>query len=385
MEFELIVKKLKNELSTQEELAFDKWYNASAKHKAYYLKVSRSCLKNKEPVKTKEAWKIMSSKLNQKSKNSDWKIAVAATIIAVIGLSGFFQFIRNQQLVSTIPNSLTSSPIEIGDDKAILTLGNGTEIVLTNKNYQNNQIKSNGSEIIYEPLNSRPANEAIVYNYLTVPRGGEYFVKLSDGTKVWLNSDSKMKYPVRFTGSSRKVELLYGEAYFEVSPSTMHQGADFIVATQNQVIKVLGTEFNITAYKEDKYIATTLVGGKVTITNSETQQQEYLIPNQQLKLNTKTNKLNIYNVDPENIICWKNGFFRFENKSLEEIMIVLSRWYNMEVIFKDKDLQKKKFNGVFSKKQQIESILGSIQKTSKAILKVKEDKIIIENYPIQAQ
>ena len=380
MEFNLIVKKLKNELSPQEKEAFNKWYNASPKHKAYYLKVSRSYLKEKEPVKTNEAWKSVSSKLYQDSKNPYWKIAIAATIIAIIGVSGFFQFAKNKQPASTIPNSLTSSPIEIGDGKAILTLGNGTEIVLTDRIFQNNQIKSNGSEIIYEPLNSRAANEAIVYNYLTVPRGGEFFVKLSDGTKVWLNSDSKLKYPVQFTGNSRKVELLYGEAYFEVSPSTIHQGAHFVVATQHQVIEVLGTEFNIKAYKEDKFIATTLVGGKITLTNNETKQQEYLTSHQQLKLNTKTNKLSIHKVDPENVICWKNGFFKFKNKSLEEIMVVLSRWYDMEVIFKDKDLEKKKFNGVFSKKQQIESILKSIQKTQKASFKVKEEKIIIENY-----
>jgi len=380
MEFALMVKKLKNELSSQEEAAFNKWYNASARHKAYYLKVRKSYLKEKETVKTNEAWKSINSKLNQESKNPYWKIAVAATIIAIIGVSGFFQLTKNEQPASTIPVSLTSSPIEIGDDKAVLTLGNGTEIVLTDKTYQNNHIKSNGSQIIYEPINPQAADEAIVYNYLTVPRGGEFFVKLSDGTKVWLNSDSKLKYPVRFTGNSRKVELLYGEAYFEVSPSTMHLGANFVVATQHQVIEVLGTEFNIKAYKEDKFIATTLVGGKVTITNSKTQQQENLTPNQQSKLNTITNKLIVHKVDPENIISWKDGFFKFENKSLEEIMIVLSRWYDMEVIFKDKGLEKKKFNGVFSRKQEIKNILGSIQKTQEATLEVKEDKIIIENY-----
>jgi len=384
MEFELIVKKLKNELSPKEAVAFGKWYNASAKHRAYFAKVSGNYLKETAPVATDEAWKSISSKLNKDQKNQYWKIAIAASIIGIITLSGFLQLI-NTPPITNIPNAMTSSPIKIGDDKAILTLGNGTNIVLTNNTYQNNYIKSNGTQLIYDSINSQPNAEAIVYNYLTIPRGGEYFVKLSDGTKVWLNSDSKLKYPVRFSGTSRKVELIYGEAYFEVSPSTLHDGANFIVATQNQVVEVLGTEFNIKAYQEDAIIATTLVEGKVSLTNSATQQQEYLMPNQQLKLNTKTNKVSIQQVDPENIVSWKNGFFKFKNTSLKEIMIVLSRWYDMDVAFKDKDLKKKKFNGVFSKKQQIENILEAIQKTREAAFKIEGEKILIEDYTNKTQ
>src|SRR5690606_40703343 len=110
---------------------------------------------------------------------------------------------------------------------------------------------SNGEEIIYNNNTSRQ----LVYNYLTIPRGGQFQLTLSDGTRVWLNSETQIKYPVSFTdGESRQVELVYGEAYFEVSHSTEHKGSDFIVYNQNQEVQVLGTEFNIKAYKDDSNI-----------------------------------------------------------------------------------------------------------------------------------
>ena len=201
---------------------------------------------------------------------------------------------------------------------------------------------------------------------------------LSDGTKVWLNSDSKLKYPVHFTGSSREVELLYGEAYFEVSPSTLHDGANFIVATQHQVLEVLGTQFNIKAYKEDDFIATTLVGGEIVLTNNETSQQEYLTPNHQLKLNTQTNILSINPVDPKFIIGWKSGLFEFNNSSLEEIMVVLSRRYDFEVVFNNTELRNKKFSGIFRTVQTIENILESIKKTGEAAFDIKGKQIFIK-------
>ncbi|MDT0678331.1 FecR family protein [Autumnicola musiva] len=377
MEFEIIVKKLNNELSPKEKIAFDKWYHASAKHRAYYVKVRNNYLKEAKLVKTDDAWKFISSKIEKDQKNQYFKIALAASILGIIGLSIFFQFI-NDQPVSTILNPSAISVTDFRNDKAILTLGNGTEIDLTNKTYQTTHIKSNGSQIVYEPLKHQFTDEAIVYNYLTVPRGGEYFIKFSDGTEVWLNSDTKLKYPVQFTERFRKIELIYGEAYFNVSSSTMHQGASFIVGTPDQVVEVQGTKFNIKAYKEDEIITTTLVEGKVTVINSETKIKEFLIPNQQLALNTITNKYSIQKVNPKNFICWKNGLFTFKNKSLEDIMIVLSRWYDIEVTFRNEKLKERKFNGVFRKNQQIENILESIERTRKAAFDIKGGKIYVE-------
>jgi transmembrane sensor len=226
------------------------------------------------------------------------------------------------------------------------------------KSIQTPNAISNGEEITYDSDNIDA--EEVVYNYLTIPRGGQFQVVLEDGTEVWLNSESKLKYPVRFKeGETRKVELIYGEAYFVVSPSTNHQGAKFKVFNNAQEVEVIGTQFNIKAYKDENSIRTTLVEGKVNVSIENRKQS--LVPNQQLILNTISNTTSIQDVDVYNEIAWKDGVFSFDEKSLEEIMTVLSRWYDIEVVFKTKSIEKLEFVGILRKNQSIEAILNSIK------------------------
>jgi len=215
---------------------------------------------------------------------------------------------------------------------------------------------STGEEIIYQPT----ANSQISYNYLTIPRGGEYKITLPDGTKVWLNSESQLKYPVSFTeGTPRKVELVYGEAYFDVSPSTEHKGAKFKVLNNRQEVEVLGTEFNIKAYKDETNIYTTLVEGKVAI-NTENQ-NKILTPGEQSNLDITLNSITINKVNIRQETSWKDGIYLFKGKSLKEIMVTLSRWYNMDVIFVDKNLEEVRFTGSLNKNQNIVDVLIDIK------------------------
>jgi ferric-dicitrate binding protein FerR (iron transport regulator) len=185
---------------------------------------------------------------------------------------------------------------------------------------------------------------------------------LSDGTKVWLNSETQLKYPVSFTDSeSRQVELVYGEAYFEVSPSTEHKGADFKVFHDHQEVQVLGTEFNIKAYKDETNIYTTLVEGKVAVNYNGNNQ--ILAPNQQSNLNTENNNITMAMVDVYRETSWTQGVFIFKKKPLKKIMEVLSRWYDMEVVFENKELENVIFSGTFNKKHSIEDILTAIKNT----------------------
>ena len=187
------------------------------------------------------------------------RISVAVSILLIFAFS-LFQFINRDVIVETS----NVNAIDIGSSKAVLTLENGDKIVLEkNKKYQSKTASSNGEKLIYTSVNETENKTKILYNYLTIPRGGEFFIKLSDETKVWLNSESQLKYPVSFLkGETRKVELVYGEAYFEVSPSTKHSGAKFKVLTKKQEVNVVGTEFNIKAYKNDPIIYTTLIEEK---------------------------------------------------------------------------------------------------------------------------
>lgn len=300
------------------------------------------------------------------------KIAIAASIVLLLGTTLFKLYDIDQQtkdVIETIPAS-----IEIGSNKAVLTLGNGNEVVLGEGNeYQTEKVKSNGERLVYSKDNE---SEEIVYNYLTIPRGGEFFVQLADGTKVWLNSESKLKYPVRFDkGKDRGVELIYGEAYFEVSPSTLHHGAAFDVITKSQLINVLGTSFNIKAYREEDEIATTLVEGSVKVGKGENMRT--LKPNQQSLVTALTDKIHVVEVDVSHEISWIKGLFAFNEDSLDEMMIVLSRWYDAEVIFENAEHKNYVFTGILEKTEAVEDILKLIEATSEGQIKFEVNENLI--------
>lgn len=203
----------------------------------------------------------------------------------------------------------------------------------------------------------------VLYNYLTIPRGGQFFVELSDGTKVWLNSESKLKYPVHFIeGKPRNVELVYGEAYFDVSPSANHKGASFNVSSRGQSIEVIGTAFNVKAYKDETMTYTTLVEGRIALNTQN--KSRVLEPNQQALLNEINLSVEVKPVDVYNEISWKDGVFSFKGKSLKELTRVISRWYDVDVVFKNKEVESMTFKGVLGKNQPIEDILSSIKSAS---------------------
>ncbi|WP_345027343.1 FecR family protein, partial [Flavivirga jejuensis] len=190
-----------------------------------------------------------------------FKYSAAALIVLMFSLSYFF--INNQKPINNL-NSF-EEVVSPGVDKATLTLEDGSSVVLEKgQHYNTEDVESNGEQIVY----NKKGSTSISYNYLTVPRGGKFEVKLADDTQVWLNSESKLKYPVTFKkGETRQVTLVYGEAYFDVSPSENHNGATFKVVSNLQEVEVLGTEFNIKAYKDEKSVYTTLAEGKVSVRN----------------------------------------------------------------------------------------------------------------------
>lgn len=308
-------------------------------------------------------------------RNTFFKIAAAASVAVLISIPLVFKEKKDVEKVSD--PVVVAKTIETGKDKATLTLEDGSVISLEKgKAYAEGNVSSNGEKLVYNSKNGKVGK--IANNLLTIPRGGQFFVQLSDSTKVWLNSESQLKFPVAFVdGETRQVELLYGEAYFEVSPSTKHKGSKFKVKTQKQNVEVLGTEFNIKAYKEEAAIYTTLVTGKVAISNPETKQ--ILKPNQQSKLNLNTNSIAIYPVDVYNEISWKKGLFVFKGMSLKEISKVLSRWYDVEIVFEDPAQGNVKFNGVLNKNQNLEEILTIIKNTKFiTAYEIKNKKIIIK-------
>jgi len=336
----------------------------------------RNELSNK--IDVEEDWKIIKSKIEIPVKKNNYRWYAAASIV----LGFFFSFYVFSDKASTEPaivekESIKKNNIAVGANKAVLTLEDGSNINLEKgKTFKTNAINSNGEQLVYNKTNQ----EKTSYNYLTIPRGGQYFVKLSDGTEVWLNSESKLKFPVAFIADkTREVELIYGEAYFAVSPSTKHNGAKFKVINKGQDIEVLGTEFNLKAYKDETNIYTTLVEGKVVVSNAVNNSTHNLLPNQQSILNIESNKMKVSSIDVKSEISWKDGLFSFKEKNLKDIMKVISRWYDVDVVFQNKSLETIKFKGVLGKEQNIEDILSSI-KTLSVINDYKVDgKTIILN------
>ena len=288
------------------------------------------------------------------------KVAFAASIILLVGISLFNQFYFNETII-------IRDPIVIGTDKAVLTLENGDQVILEKgQKFQNKTLNSDGKELSYSIKSRSSSNfvdEKIASNFLTVPRGGQFSLNLEDGTKVLLNSDSKIKYPVKFIkGEKRQVELLYGEAFFDVSSSKNNNGSEFIVSTKTQKINVLGTKFNVKSYSEDDIITTTLVEGKVKVENGEN--QILLFPNQQSKVDSNSAIIDVSDVDVSQQISWINGLFSFNDTSLEDIMHTLSRWYDLEFIFKSANQKNFIFSGILERTKSIEDILFIIEKTS---------------------
>lgn len=382
MEFKIIIKRINNSLSNEEELVFHQWINESDKHRQYFENVKKNYNNEISIIDMKQSWKSLNQKINERNhrpiKNPQttlWKIAaVAASVAIVIGIS--FLLI-NQDPIRKSMDRISQNKIIIspGSHKAILTLSNGQQVLLgSSKNYNLQSCNINKNQVIYNQNGKKDNADKISYNEISTPLGGEYQIVLADGTRVWLNADSKLKYPESFmTGKNREVELVYGEAYFEVSPANKHNGSHFLVKTDQQVINVIGTEFNIRAYAKERTISTTLVKGIVNVSIGTSKQT--LMPAQQANFDKERTTLTKESVDIYDIIAWKDGIFSFTDKPLDEIATVLERWYNVKIIIENDSMKKIRFSGVFSKDQDLNSILNIIQKTN--IIKYQSNKEIV--------
>ncbi|WBL21486.1 FecR family protein [Zunongwangia sp. HRR-M8] len=288
-----------------------------------------------------------------------FKYAVAACFAVCIGINFFYYYQNDTSHVSQ-----NTSNIQKGTDKATLTFADGTRVILENgKEYNSDAVYSNGTHLVYKNKENKDKLKCS-YHYLSVPKGGKFFIELADGTEVWLNSDSKISYPENFIeGKKRVVDLIYGEAYFKVSPSSAHQGARFVVKTGDQEIEVLGTEFNVKAYKEEQHIYTSLVEGSIQLKHA-TNHIEKLTPGEQAIFNKESNDVIVSPIDLSYEIAWKKGLFKFKNADLEEIMTVLSRWYNIDVSFDNEALKQIQFTGQLRKDQDLKSILDLFENTN---------------------
>nr|WP_068887591.1 FecR family protein [Pedobacter panaciterrae] len=304
------------------------------------------------------------------------KLLAAASIICVISLFTYFMFSSSKEVV---PVQTVQTDFPPGGNKAVLSLSNGKKIVLTDS--ENGVLgkegdvlvsKSEDGKVTYESSGNN-SNE-IIYNTLTTPRGGQYQTVLSDGTKVWLNSSSSLEFPVHFIGKERKV-LVTGEAYFEVSHDKKRP---FIVVSGNQEIKVLGTHFNVSSYPDDIGTATTLLSGSVRITNTKSGQLKMLIPGQAAVIQNGSSQITVNQVNLDEAMAWKNGYFIFDDEKIQTIMKVISRWYDVDIQYMNVN-NTDHFGGTFSKSRNLSETLKNIEQLGNIRFELKPGKIIVKN------
>lgn len=303
----------------------------------------------------------------------------AAAAVLLMGISIAIIFLdRQPKQYSASNKNIKSQVIKPGRNTAVLTLADGSSIqldeardglLLTTGKTAIKKLKS--GEIVYDAQNTSngTANASIAMNVISIPRGGQYQVVLSDGTKVWLNSVSSLKYPASFSGKERVVELK-GEAYFEVAHNAK---MPFRVKTNGVDVEVLGTHFNIAAYEGESVIKTTLLEGSVRLSNKNTVVK--LMPGEQGVASGNTTDINIKNVKVAEVVAWKNGSFVFRHANIQDIMKQISRWYDVEVEYRG-DVKDRYFGGTYSKYKDVTELLSGLELTGLIHFKIEGRRII---------
>ncbi|AYL96763.1 FecR family protein [Mucilaginibacter celer] len=305
------------------------------------------------------------------------KIAAAVLIFGTIG----FYFIQRQKMAAGQNETAAARPAKIlpGGNKAILTLANGKSIVLDSAG--NGALASTGKsqvnkvgdgKLVYDalPEAAHVGVNAVLYNTLTIPPGGQYQVVLPDGTEVWLNSSSSLSYPTEFSGNERRVKLT-GEAYFEVAKN---KDKPFYVEMNNTQIRVLGTHFDVSAYSDDSEITTTLLEGSVQV--SKYSKQALLKPGQQAVVGNITDNIAVAKVNTNTAVAWKNGYFVFDDEDIATIMKKVSRWYNADVEYKG-DFNGLRFGGTFARSKSITELLKNLEQIGKVHFKITGRRITV--------
>lgn len=312
---------------------------------------------------------------DRKSRRMTLRWSIAASIILLVGLfvgrtiSGVRDIHEEQELAKSV--------MQPGTSKAILMMADGKEVVLEqgqNLNILLNErvrVATSSQGIVYEEHGKGMVTEE--YNKLTTPVGGEYSLVLSDGTKVFLNADSELKYPVEFSDGKRIVDLK-GEAYFEVHKDSLRP---FIVRMNGAEVTVLGTSFNVNTYGDDGQIYTTLVNGSVRVASMKNKQEEMLKPGMQSVMNVQSGLLTVREVDVEPYVAWREGRFVFRAMTLDLIMRQLQRWYDFEVFYQNSELKDYEFRGVIKRDMDLDKVLSVIKATTNVDFEVKGKVITI--------
>ncbi|MEO6683363.1 MAG: FecR domain-containing protein [Ginsengibacter sp.] len=309
--------------------------------------------------------------------NKKWWMA-AASIIILLGVGSFFIYLNNSQPPIEITKTLLND-IAPGGNVATLTLSDGSTISLDSANNgslaqqgQSTIIKLEDGQLAYEENAHNTVLKEVQYNTVSTPRGGQYQLVLADGSKVWLNAASSIRFPAAFTGKERNVEIT-GEVYFEVAHNATKP---FIVKANEVDIKVLGTSFNVNAYKDENLMKTTLLEGSVEVLMGK--EKRFLKPGEQAVVNNNGQFQLKSAPDLESVVAWKDGKFDFRDLDLKSIMRQMERWYGVEVIYKG-DIPKEEFVGIISRDVNLSEIIKMLETAGSSKFELNQKTVIVKN------
>lgn len=385
----LIAKYQSGQITVSEKKILDEWYHSFDDS---ITEVNDDIISNEQHLEARIRTKLLATVIPETAtiqkevgQQRGLKLAMAAAVILMLFSATTYYFVSGNKSKESVTKQSQVKPAAVitpGSNKAVLILSDGSEILLdsaangTLSQQGNIQVQKLENGLLAYKVNGRllTENDEAFYNTISTPRGGQYQVTLSDGTVVWLNAASSIRFPVVFTGKERKVTIT-GEAYFEVAKNKQ---MPFKVAANGSEVEVLGTHFNVNAYDDEASVRTTLLEGsvKVSVSNSTSQQTaKFLKPGQQAGI-SKEGRIDIISgVDTEEAVAWKNGLFIFNSTDVKSIMRQISRWYNVDVEYRGNvNLH---FTGQLARKDDVSSVFEKMAMTGEVHFTINGKRVIV--------
>ena len=375
----LIARYLSDEIEEEEQAELTRWRNESPENERLFREICKEenikqNMQKRQTFHTEDGWEGVQRKIQRhRFRHRILNICKYAAIFifpVVIATVAIYKSGNEPQPLSQVEEQIVP-----GGKKAVLILDNGEAIDLKStsgvelKEKDGTVIQVDSTVLNYQQAPAR-TSEKLAYNKVNVPRGGEYQLTLSDGSKVQLNSMSSIRFPVQFAQDCRLVEL-EGEAYFEVSKT----GQPFIVQTKGMKIEVLGTTFNISAYANEEY-QTTLVSGSVKV-QTENGSNRILKPSEQACITSGSNQINVRNVDTAFYTSWIHGKINFKDQRLDDIMKTLARWYDMDVVYENEATKELRFGCYVNRYNEITPLVKLLEQTGRVTVTVEGKTIKI--------
>jgi transmembrane sensor len=303
-----------------------------------------------------------------------FRLAAAAAILLAMAIPATYLLRHHTPAPTPVNNALAQAAPATSSHKAVLTLANGEKIVLDEKGMQqlakqgNSTIRTKNGQLVYEKTTGEASTP--LYNTLTTAAGETYPLVLADGSKIWLNASSSIRFPATFAGNERKIALT-GEAYFEIAHDA-HK--PFRIQVKQITVDVLGTHFNINSYADEATINTTLLEGAVKINSDKGSMQ--LAPGEQSQASANGNLKKITGINTDEIIAWKEGYFQFESADLTTVLRQFSHWYDLEIVYEGK-VKPRKFFGMISRRSSLVNVLKMLD-ANNVSYKINGKKLIVQ-------